>query len=458
MPSLPTGFIQSLQQAAGFSAAAFEAAHQQPPPVSIRLHPQKRPADGLPLAGIYAAEVPWCSLGRYLTERPSFTADPLLHAGAYYVQEASSMFLEQALLQLVNTEQPLRILDLCAAPGGKSTLLLSFLQHRGLLVSNEVIRQRVHVLAENITKWGYANTIVTHNDPADFQRLPGFFDVLVVDAPCSGSGLFRKDPAAMQEWSSAQVTHCSQRQQRILADVLPALAPGGLLIYSTCSYAPEEDEAVADRLCAAGLESQRLSLPADWGVVESASEKHGAWGYRFYPDRVQGEGFYLAAFRKPGGHTPEGAAPRRQKSTLEKAGAAEKDVLRPHLADPDQWLIFRQQDQLHAFPAAAEAGLSEIRNALYIRKAGVELGTLMRNELIPGHALALSLIRGDACPSWELNADDALQYLRRQDFPVTTPHRGWVMITHRGLPLGWAKVLPNRLNNYYPKDWRILNK
>src|SRR5436190_11131836 len=186
------------------------------------------------------SRVPWSSSGFYLNERPIFTLDPMFHAGAYYVQEASSMFLEQALKQTVDLSQPVKVLDLCAAPGGKSTLIQSLITTESLLVSNEVIKTRVNILSENITKWGAANVIVTNNDPRDFQRLPGYFDVIVIDAPCSGSGLFRKDPAAISEWSRDNVILCSQRQQRILADIMPALKPGGILIYSTCSYSQEE--------------------------------------------------------------------------------------------------------------------------------------------------------------------------------------------------------------------------
>ena len=179
-------------------------------------------------------------------QRPSFTFDPLFHAGTYYVQEASSMFLEQALKQSVDLSQPLRVLDLCAAPGGKSTLLQSLLNKESLLVSNDVIKSRAAILEENIVKWGAANVVVTNNDPAHFARLENYFDAIVIDAPCSGSGLFRRDPEAINEWSENNVQLCSQRQQRIVADVWPALKQNGILIYSTCSYSAEEDEAILD--------------------------------------------------------------------------------------------------------------------------------------------------------------------------------------------------------------------
>src|SRR4030095_5372686 len=212
--------------------------------------------------------------GYYLPERPVFTLDPLFHAGVYYVQEASSMFLEQALKQSVDLSQPIKILDLCAAPGGKSTLIESLLNEESLLVSNEVIKTRVNVLQENITKWGGKNVVVTNNDAKDFARLENYFDVIVVDAPCSGSGLFRKDPEAVAEWSPGNVALCSQRQMRILADVFPSLKKNGILIYSTCSYSEKEDELILDWIKESfEVRSLRFDVQPAWQIVESCSKK-----------------------------------------------------------------------------------------------------------------------------------------------------------------------------------------
>ena len=247
--NLPEPFIQSLQKLKGFDEDAFQAVHQSGGQItSVRLNPDKILNIPSSILKLQLARVLWSSNGFYLKERPSFTLDPLFHAGAYYVQEASSMFLEEVLKQSVDLSKPLRVLDLCAAPGGKSTLIQSVISKDSLLVSNEVIKTRVNILSENITKWGGANVIVTNNDPSDFKRLPGYFDVIVVDAPCSGSGLFRKDPNAINEWSENNVALCAQRQQRILADILPSLKEGGVLIYSTCSYSQVEDEDISNWL------------------------------------------------------------------------------------------------------------------------------------------------------------------------------------------------------------------
>jgi 16S rRNA C967 or C1407 C5-methylase (RsmB/RsmF family) len=299
--NLPPSLIASLQHIPGFDEPAFRQVHAQVVPLtSIRINPAKMPADLFSKHFGAATAVPWNSDGYYLKERPAFTLDPLLHAGAYYVQEASSMFVAEAMRQCCDLTQPIKVLDLCAAPGGKSTLLQSILPEGSLLVSNEVIKARVNILAENITKWGAPNVVVTNNDPQHFQRLPGFFDVIVVDAPCSGSGLFRRDPAAIGEWSENNVALCSQRQQRILADVLPALKEGGILIYATCSYSRQEDEDIIEWLAdCEQMDSIALELQPQWGITQTGTRN--AAGYRFFPDKVQGEGFFIACFTKKKG-------------------------------------------------------------------------------------------------------------------------------------------------------------
>lgn len=455
---LPKAFIDSIQHCKGFNQAAFEQVHQAGGLITaVRKNPAK-PVTELNFGDSSMEKVPWNSFGFYLEERPSFTADPLFHAGAYYVQDASSMFLEEALKQSVDLSQPIKVLDLCAAPGGKSTLLQSIISKESLLVSNEVIKTRVNILAENITKWGAANVIVTNNDPKDFQRLEDFFDVIVVDAPCSGSGLFRKDAAAIEEWSEHNVALCSQRQQRILADVLPALKNNGVIIYSTCSYSEAEDEEIADWLVDSfQLENIQLKIKDDWNIVETKSSKHNAYGYRFYPDKVKGEGFFIAAFRKTntGGN---GYFAGNQKSKLEKPSRKEAEILKPFLSNPDDYFFFKQNDSSIAFPSIHEDGLAAVQNNLYIKKAGIKLGTVIREELIPDHELAVSIIINPAITSIEVDKETALQYLRKQDVKINIEKKGWMLLSYQHLPLGWIKALPGRINNYYPKEWRILNK
>ena len=287
--ALPIDFITRTRVLLGDEYAALEKALMADVPVSIRINPKK--SDKRP----EATPVPWSQLGYYLPERLSFTFDPLFQNGTYYVQEASSMFLEQAIRTYV--QEPVACLDLCAAPGGKSTHLLSLLPEGSVLVSNEVIRSRSYILAENIQKWGYPNHVVTNNDPAEVGELTHLFDVIVTDVPCSGEGMFRKDTDSTGEWSVANVELCASRQRRILHDIWNALKPGGLLVYSTCTYNTEEDEEniqyIIDELGA-----EPLSIPIDdaWGVCGAL--KYANPVYRFFPHRTRGEGFFLAALRK----------------------------------------------------------------------------------------------------------------------------------------------------------------
>ncbi len=455
---LPSIFLESLENLPGFNRAAFENVHQSGKQLtSIRLNPHKLKQAYFIDANLEEV-VPWSTQGYYLSQRPSFTLDPIFHAGAYYVQEASSMFLEEVLKQTTDLSLPIKVLDLCAAPGGKSTLLQSLISNKSLLVSNELIKTRVNILAENIAKWGAVNVIVTNNDPKDFQRLQNYFDVIIVDAPCSGSGLFRKDAAAIEEWSLQNVMMCSQRQQRILADVLPALKEGGTVIYSTCSYAESEDEAIADWLINyAGLLSTKITLRLEWQIIETQSPQHGAYGYRFYPDKVKGEGFFIAAFTK-GEKITSAWDTDKYKTKSERLVAKEIDIVKPYLKNEADFFFIKQKEQVIALPVHLENDLATIQFALYIKKAGVKLGTIIRNELIPDHELALSNIVNENLPAVEVDKETALQYLRRQEIKLDTKLKGWAIITHSKLALGWVKVLPNRINNYYPKDWRIFNK
>ncbi len=451
---LPPALLASLQAVKGFNETAFVQVHQSGEQItSIRFNPSKK-SEILN----HKSKIPWSSQGYYLSERPSFTLDPLFHAGAYYVQEASSMFLEEALKQTVDLSTSIHVLDLCAAPGGKSTLIQSLISAESLLVSNEVIKTRVNILAENITKWGAANVVVTNNDAKDFQRLQNYFDVIVVDAPCSGSGLFRKDPLAIEEWSENNVELCSQRQQRILADVLPALKEDGVLIYSTCSYSEKEDEAICDWLIDEfKIESLSLSLKEEWNIIETGSEKNKAAGYRFYPDKVKGEGFFIAAF-KNAGEASERKIKTNQKNKPEKPAAKETESARLWLANAAGFYFIKLNEELIALPLFLEQQLPILQSALYIKKAGVKLGTVIRNELIPDHELALSTILAAEIPFVEVDKVTALQYLRKEEIKIESGLKGWAIIMYQGLALGWVKILPNRVNNYYPAAWRILNK
>ncbi|ARS34959.1 methyltransferase RsmF C-terminal domain-like protein [Pontibacter actiniarum] len=448
---LPVSFTERMQRLLGLQEyQQFLNALQQTPPVSIRVNKAKATA----AAGL--AAVPWAAAGRYLPVRPSFTLDPAIHAGAYYVQEASSMFVEQALRQAVNLEQPLQVLDLCGAPGGKSTHLASLISEDSLLVSNEVIRSRASILAENVAKWGSGNVLVTSNDPRDFGRLPDFFDVMVVDAPCSGEGMFRKDPQAVQEWSEENVKLCAQRQQRILMDVWDALKPGGLLVYSTCTWNEQENEEnVAWLSEQEGVESIRLELQPEWGVVPT--QLGGVEGYRFYPHRVQGEGFFMAVVRKAGEEAAiSHGKSKKKKYKLTPAGKKEKALVENWLLEPEHYTFLQYGEVITALPAYLFEAADEVYQHLYVVYAGTELAEVKGKKLKPLQGLALSQqLNKAAFQVAELDLEQALRYLRKEDISLGTNGNDWLLLQYKGLPLGWAKQIGSRVNNYYPKEWRI---
>lgn len=474
--TLPKDFLESLEGVPGFDKDAFVQVHEEAAaPTSIRLNPAKaeyaigneqlatisagivETNNKLPVANCLlpiadSSPVPWCAAGYYLLKRPSFTFDPLFHAGCYYVQEASSMFLEQAFKQLLNIEQPLKVLDLCAAPGGKSTHIQSLISKESLLVCNEVIKPRSAILTDNIIKWGCANVFVTNNDPKAFQQLRSYFDVMVVDAPCSGSGLFRRDEDAIQEWSLSAVQLCSQRQQRILADALPALKEEGILIYSTCSYSQQEDECIMDWLVEEwGFENLPLDVTGFEGIVQTTSSKTGASGYRFYPDKIKGEGFFLSCFRKKSGD-------EAKKTRLIKPATIsvkEKAILQPWL-NTDELSFFSFRDGIIAVAEKLVPDFALLNSVLNLQYAGVAIGAVLKEKLVPNHALAQSLILSGDAPRIELNYDDAIKYLQRQDIGSQVAKPGWNLACYKGHPLGWINALPSRINNYYPKELRIL--
>lgn len=436
--------LDDLKSVKSFDKEQFIEAHQLPASTSIRLNPRK------PIHVFDTLEkVPWCDNGRYLLERPIFTLDPLYHAGGYYVQEASSMFLHHVLKQLLPSGKTIRVLDLCAAPGGKSTLIASILSDDSLLVSNEVIRGRASILQENVIRWGHMNNWVTSNDPSSFSRLEGFFDVILVDAPCSGSGLFRKDAKAIDEWSENVVAMCSKRQHRILEDIWPALKKGGILIYATCSYSPMENESVLDWV---GDTFQAQSIPIaydfGWGIQETVSDKHSYYGYRFFPYLLKGEGFFISAFEKRedvrgvkvpiGRSLNDAAALARCKHYLE-----------------GNWICIRDKDGYSAIHPCQEHDLHILEKTLYFRSVGCSLGQPVKTEWIPAHDVALSTHRSGDIPIVKLGKEAALKFLKKEDFGIGDLARGWYLVTYDGLALGWIKALGSRINNYLPKNWRI---
>lgn len=451
---LPELFIQSLQGLPGFDEAAFLHVHQTGEQLSsLRLNEYK-PVDVKAHPFLNATEnIPWCPSGRYLKTRPSFVLDPLWHAGAYYVQEASSMLLNHLLTQLLPSPDNLKVLDLCAAPGGKSTLLANYFK-KGLVVANETIKSRNHILVENITKWGADHVVVTQNDPAHFKSLPHFFDLMVVDAPCSGSGLFRKDPTAVKEWSLDNVQHCSVRQARILEDSLVTLKEGGYLIYATCSYSYDEDEKIMDHIAGlAGMVNIPIEMPAQWGVVACYSDKSKSKGFRAYPNKVKGEGFFITVFQKQTEQALEYPVDDFKFTSLSKK---ELSTMLSIFDLPKSYFYLTHQNTIIGIPEYFKQDIQTILSHLYVRKMGLAIGEIKGKDLIPAHALAMSDWNKIPYQTTAVDLTSALQYLRRADLHLPEG-KGWHVLTYLNIRLGWVKLLPNRSNNYYPNEWRILN-
>lgn len=441
----PSAFQERMQPSLGSEWNNFEKAHILPASISIRKNPAK------PAKFDHASQVPWSQQGCYLSERPVFTLDPLFHAGAYYVQEASSMFLEQALRQTIDLKKSLTVLDLCAAPGGKSTHILSLIHSDSLLVSNEAIRSRAGVLYENIQKWGACNVVVTDNDPADFNSIKGFFDVVVVDAPCSGEGLFRKEPEAAKKWSAENVELCSARQKRIVHDVWPALKTGGIFIYSTCTYNPQENEAIVQQLVHLGGGCVPLNIPEAWGIEEVKDEN--ITGYRFFPHRLMGEGFFLSVIRK----TSE-AGQVRVKNTKKFLIPPPKitQTIGAWLTQPDKMKFIARNDQVQFFPQSKTSEIEFLTQRLHLITAGTLAAAIKHDKCIPDHALALSIeLNQNSFDSYPLDSTQALSYLRKDTLALTTLKKGYALVTFQNTPLGWIHALDNRINNLYPSSWRI---
>ena len=390
------------------------------PPVSIRLNPFKVAKDAYledeeQLNGLQLTPVPWAKDGYLLSERPSFTLDPLFHAGAYYVQEASSMFLDFIIRQLI--KEPVTMLDLCAAPGGKTTCAMAALPEGSILYSNEPIRTRANILAENVMKFGHPDIIVTNNYAKDYAKAKKTFDVILTDVPCSGEGMFRKDPNAINEWSTSNVDSCWKLQRSIVEDIWQCLKPGGILIYSTCTFNAHEDEEnvqwIIDNLGADPIALE--GVKEEWNITGAL--KGNLPVYRFIPGKTKGEGLFMAVMRKKGEPT-QGSTP----TILKKEGK-----------------------------------ISMKEKGLKVMTHGINPPTQKGKKTIPDISLALSINQKENdYPHIDVDRQTAINYLRREaiTLPADTP-RGIVTITYKGLGLGFANNIGNRANNLYPQEWRI---
>ncbi len=441
-------FIRHITQTLGTDAVSLLRALQTEPVTSVRLNEDKLQGKGLDEMLDGASAIPWSSDGYYLTHRPQFTLDPLFHAGCYYVQEPASMFVEQVLEQYVNPYSV--VLDMCAAPGGKSTLISEYLGNDGLLVSNEVVRQRVFILSENIQKWGCGNTIVTHNQASDFGRnTPNLFDAILVDAPCSGEGMFRKDLEAVRQWDENLVAQCVKRQRQILTDVWDALKPGGILIYSTCTFNEQENEQNA-LWAAENLGASVLPIQIDptWGITDSGI------GYHFYPHKVRSEGFYICVMQKDEApYTPFRIKADKKHGQQQIKGI---DELRSWVQQPDMWTMHMEDRFINAYPSLYADIIEMLSNRLICISVGIGLAEVRGNHYSPQHGLAIAKdFNRESFPIIELNLEQALLYLRNEAMTLEDAPIGVILLTYQNIPIGFVKNIGNHCNNMYPNEWRI---
>ena len=435
--------------------------------VSIRLNKKKATFEELP-SHEELTPVGWCSEGYYMQQRPTFTADPLLHAGGYYVQEASSMFLSHCLRSVA--KQPVHYLDLCAAPGGKTTLAISSLPEGSQVVCNEIDRKRARILAENVCKWGSPYVSVTSNAPADFAALRNTFDIILTDVPCSGEGMFRKDDAAISDWSLQKVEECCKLQHKILDDIWPTLKPGGILIYSTCTFNISENEKMLEYICKQlGAEAIEIPIEQNWHIHPPLVGDLPC--YRFMPHFTRGEGLFMAVVRKNGdmgSNAPKfkdkGKGKGNNKQSKDKPLLSLKEIEKQTqlwtrgMTSESYHLEITNNETLHAIPESHYSLHSALKSAgLFLLSSGIELASIKGRDLIPAHALALSQhLSPEAFPRIDVDYATALSYLRRETINLPeTVERGYVLVCYQNHPLGFVKNLGNRCNNLYPQEWRI---
>jgi 16S rRNA C967 or C1407 C5-methylase (RsmB/RsmF family)/NOL1/NOP2/fmu family ribosome biogenesis protein len=443
--SLPGKFIQRLSNQEYINASALQAALMNQSPSSIRINDVKwhrQPAGSEP--------VPWCKNGFYIGERPSYTFDPLYHAGCYYPQEASGMFIEHVFRSMFGENEKLKILDLCGAPGGKSTHLASLVMQRGFVVTNEVIRSRALTLAENIAKWGTSNAIVTQSDPKAFGNLEGFFDLMLIDAPCSGEGMFR-DPVAVREWSEENALLCAERQKRILMDAWPSLKEGGVLIYTTCTFNPAENEYNIKWLTEKqGVESVRINI-SDYNAVTEIEHK-GVYGYGFFPGRIKGDGLFVSVLRKKEKMIKKLIySNKKYDLNLSKNDFLSiKKLININYGD-----LIKIGNDIFRVPCEISEYVL-LSNCVRIMSPGTKICSLKGNNYLPSHELALSIeMEKNSFPVTELDYENAIKYLKRGNLSINMSMEGWFIVTWMGVNLGFAKNVGSRVNNYWPVEWRI---
>ena len=453
MQPLPQQFVVNMRHQLGDSSAeALFEALESSSPISVRLNPYKWHGEE------YGTAVPWCEWGRYLDSRPQFTTEIPFVAGAYYVQEAGTQFIAH-ILKTEGIEGG-KIIDMCAAPGGKTTLYSAIVGDRGLVLANEYVRNRANVLADNVRKWGLGNVVVTNNDPQHIAAFEQWADVVAVDAPCSGEGMFRKDEVARSEWTAQSVDMCAARQMDILRQAWKSLKAGGLLIYSTCTFNTTEDEGILEQMTSEWGEeiepSTEIAVSDDWGV--ECIKVGDFQGFRFFPHRVKSEGFFVAVARKRADVGGRSVVPKPRKKIMTDAPREAIKELSRWVVNPDTLRFAVVTESYYAYPLEYFETIRSLANNLTVIYSGVEMGQIFKGKLKPEWSLSQSVwYNRDVVPSVELGREEALDYLRKKDVSAGVFVEGINLVSSDGYALGFVKRVGNRVNNGYPNSLKINN-
>ena len=454
MRALPVAFTERMRKQLGAEEAErlFEALDSVSP-VAVRLNPAKCGDEGVWSDG---EVIEWSANGRKLKERPSFTLDTAFHAGAYYVQEAASQFIDY----IISGEelQGKRVLDMCAAPGGKSTIYSTAVGIDGLVVANEYVRTRANVLADNVRKWGMGNVLVTNNAPEHIAQFEGWFDLVAVDAPCSGEGMFRKEEVAREDWSEDAVKMCAARQLSIVREAWQSLKEGGLFIYSTCTFNDDEDEGVLesfiDEMGEVFEPSRKIEVDEKCGVV--VGEVGAFQTFRFFPHKTDSEGLFVAVSRKAESATQR--TPKARKKVMQEVDKNSRKELSRWLQESDKYTYAMVADTIYAYRTEQFKAVQTLSEGLTAIYSGVAMGQIFKGKLKPDWALSQYVaLERKAVAVVELTEEDALNYLRKRDIAVGDMVDGMNLVTHNGRALGFAKRVGMRSNNLYPNSLKIMN-
>lgn len=457
-PNIPSKFLERMEHLLGTEFEAFKNALEGKPNVSVRYNPNKERPTGLNID----TEVPWCKDADYLAERPAFVFDPNFHCGSYYVQEASSMIIDYIFRSCLDLEQDLRVLDLCAAPGGKSSLVLSLLSEGSLMISNELVGSRARVLKENLDRWGYSKSLISNNRADAYIGINNFFDAVVLDAPCSGEGMFRKHDLSIEQWSPKKIDELASIQRKLLSTIAPLIRENGIIIYSTCTHALEEDEENVKWFLEEHPEFDQVqvNIEESWGISNQIAEEHYPeidQAYRMFFHKARGEGFFFSVFRKVEGGSGKFKKSKKQQIKLMPTDNKTKAQFSAFLKDADQFEIRQEGEEIYALPKKHLDEILALDSQLRLIKRGIHLGTSKGKKWIPTHEFALSnIINREAFPVIQVDHENALRYYKGMNLEIDNkPDQGWALIEHNGNILGWVKVLPNRINNHLPKGWEI---